>query len=193
MSGARVAAEIVVTLAVVAAGPADGESPASVGEEVSFPSNDADITGGAPTKLTGRLLRPPGAGPFAAIVALHGCGGPRTREGTPTPRDDDWARRVHALGYVVLLVDSFGPRSLTEICTMRDRPIAQSRERARDAYGALLYLQAQPFVRPDRVALLGWSHGGAPCSRRWRRRHRDGRTACLTAISAQRWRSIPAA
>src|SRR5262249_61928465 len=29
-----------------------------------------------------------------------------------------------------------------------------------DAFGALRYLQSQPFVRGDRVAAIGWSQGG---------------------------------
>jgi dienelactone hydrolase len=29
-----------------------------------------------------------------------------------------------------------------------------------DAMGALRYLQALPFVRPDRIAAIGWSQGG---------------------------------
>ena len=33
-------------------------------------------------------------------------------------------------------------------------------ERAYDAYGALLYLQKQPFVVGERVGVMGWSHGG---------------------------------
>jgi dienelactone hydrolase len=32
-------------------------------------------------------------------------------------------------------------------------------ERARDAYGALAWIQAQPWARADKVALLGWSNG----------------------------------
>jgi dienelactone hydrolase len=34
------------------------------------------------------------------------------------------------------------------------------RDRPKDAYAALGYLQAQPLVRADRVALMGWSQGG---------------------------------
>ena len=34
------------------------------------------------------------------------------------------------------------------------------RDRPKDAYAALQYLQAQPFVRPDRIGLMGWSQGG---------------------------------
>ena len=69
-------------------------------------------------------------------------------------------RRAHH-GWVVLLVDSFGPRGVREICTSRTRPVEPGRERARDAYGALVYLQQQNFVRADRIALLGWSNGGS--------------------------------
>ena len=32
--------------------------------------------------------------------------------------------------------------------------------RPKDAYGALLYLQSQPFAREDRIAGIGWSAGG---------------------------------
>ncbi|MBL8670684.1 MAG: dienelactone hydrolase family protein [Alphaproteobacteria bacterium] len=139
--------------------------PALAEERVSFPSVDADLAGGQATRLEGRLYRPDGPGPFPAVVALHGCGGLFRREGKRrgelTSRHADWAERLARLGYVVLLPDSFGPRGIEEICTIKQRPITARRERPRDAYGALLWLQAQPFVRPDRVALLGWSHGGA--------------------------------
>jgi dienelactone hydrolase len=33
-------------------------------------------------------------------------------------------------------------------------------DRPKDAYAALQYLQAQPFVKADRVDLIGWSQGG---------------------------------
>jgi dienelactone hydrolase len=36
-----------------------------------------------------------------------------------------------------------------------------SRERPRDAYGALTWLQSQPFVRGDHIGLMGWSNGGS--------------------------------
>ena len=34
-------------------------------------------------------------------------------------------------------------------------------ERPKDAYAALQYLQAQPFVRAGRIGVIGWSQGGA--------------------------------
>lgn len=138
---------------------ASGAAPAQ--DKVRFPSHDADITKAAPTALEGLLYRPSGDGPFPAIVLLHGCGGLYGRDGVPTPRHHDWAWRFHALGYVALHVDSFTPRGVREICSRADRTISPARERPRDAYGALIYLQSLPFVQADRIGLMGWSNGGS--------------------------------
>jgi dienelactone hydrolase len=52
-------------------------------------------------------------------------------------------------------------RDRGEQCSLHDREALELyRKRPRDAYGALLFLQTQPFVRPDRVAVIGWSQGG---------------------------------
>jgi dipeptidyl aminopeptidase/acylaminoacyl peptidase len=50
-------------------------SQAIAQEKVSFPSTDGDLKGGTPTTITGYLYKPAGAGPFAAVVGLYGCGG----------------------------------------------------------------------------------------------------------------------
>jgi dienelactone hydrolase len=138
-------------------------APALAQERVSFPSNDADLTKGAPTRLDGLLYRPAGEGPHPGMVLLHGCGGLyRGNSGTePTARHREWAERFAAAGYVTLHVDSFGPRGLRAICRTKGRTIQPGIERARDAYGALLYLQSRPDVRPDRIGLMGWSNGGS--------------------------------
>jgi dienelactone hydrolase len=130
-------------------------------EKVQFPSLDADLTKAAPTQLEGLLYRPAAAGPAPAIVLMHGCGGLYGRNGVPPPRHHDWAWRLQGLGYVVLHVDSFTPRGLREICTSKEHTISPSRERPRDAYGALTYLQSLPFVQLDRIGVLGWSNGGS--------------------------------
>ena len=59
--------------------------------------------------LNGRLLRPPdGDGPFPAVVLLHGCDGMHN--------DDPWVENHHLRwGYVLLEVDSFGPRGMTRL------------------------------------------------------------------------------
>jgi dienelactone hydrolase len=137
-------------------------------DRITFPSLDADRAGGRATPIVGWLYRPHGAGPFPAVVGMHGCSGlvehaGRAR-GSVMETPADWARRLSAAGYVVLLPDSFSPRHVTEICTVRERSDL-SRARTRDAYGALVWLQAQPFVVPDRIALMGWSHGGGTVMR----------------------------
>jgi dienelactone hydrolase len=129
-------------------------------ETVTFPANDRDLTQGAPTTIPGLLRKPEGIGPFPAVVVLHGCGGLYQRSGRTIARDEAWSALLVSLGYVVLQVDSFTPRGVREICSLKERPLRAERERPRDAYGALQYLQAQPFVRSDQVAILGWSHGG---------------------------------
>jgi len=108
--------------------------------------------------LTGHLFRPAGSGPFPAIVALHGCSGYLTSSGRIRSREADWAQRLAAAGYVVLLADSFSARGLTEICTARERTI-RPQDRAEDAVAAAEWLSGQPFVDRRRLALLGWSHG----------------------------------
>jgi dienelactone hydrolase len=98
--------------------------------------------------VDGYLSKPEGAGPFAAIVYLHGCSGlsERTRR-----RFEDL---LQSWGYVVLAVDSFGSRGLAQAC---DRPMP---DRQADAWGALAYLSSLPFVDRARIGVVGSSQGG---------------------------------
>ncbi len=103
-----------------------------------------------PVRLKARLDRPEGDGPFPAIVLLHGCYGIQ-------PYQRTWADDLVALGYIVLQVDSYGPRRIETLCENYSRMASVGQEL--DAYGALAYLAEQPFVDPDRIAVLGWSVG----------------------------------
>jgi dienelactone hydrolase len=133
---------------------------AAAEEKVHFPSS-ADRGADAPaTLLDGYLYRPAGDGAHPALVFMHGCGGLLNKQGRPWTREADWARRFNGMGYVVLMVDSFGPRGSGEMCSQAGFKIELYRARPHDAYGALAYLQQQPFVRPDRIGLVGWSQGG---------------------------------
>lgn len=136
-------------------------SAAPTEEKVQFPSNDTELTHGAPTPLNGVVFRPEGAGPFPAVVLLHGCGGMYTARGLLPKRNREWAERLAAAGYVALLPDSFTTRGVKEVCTQKKQEIQATRERNRDAYGALLYLQTRSDVIPDRIGVMGWSHGGS--------------------------------
>ena len=103
--------------------------------------------------LTGKLTKPKGDGPFHAVVVLHGCSGLHKYF-------DVWAERLASWGYVTLQVDSFGPRGESNIC--RDSILIYDllTKRAQDAYDAKSYLVGLPFVDPNRIAVMGWSHGG---------------------------------
>jgi len=113
----------------------------------------ANVTPGAPHTISAALVRPPGPGPFPAVIQLHGCRGVETESYR-------WAQWFADHGYVALVVDSFGPRGLKGDCRSGpdDPPLTA---RLDDAFGALRYLQSLPFVRPDRVGAVGWSQGGA--------------------------------
>jgi dienelactone hydrolase len=119
-------------------------SNASAGEFVA-------IDGGSkaePVRLIGYLARPQGAGPFSAVVLLHGCGGFHSSMVS-------WADRLSRDGYAALAVDSFGPRGMDNHCGG-----FFFHEQAADGYAALGFLAAQPFVRASHVALMGFSMGG---------------------------------
>src|SRR5205823_11904114 len=101
------------------------------------------------TALDGYLYRPAG-GRHPAVVGLHGCSGLFSRAtGSIAPSYRDWAAELNRLGYVVLLVDSFRPRNHGEMCSILGFELGLYRARPKDAYGALWYLQSQPFVRGD--------------------------------------------
>ena len=135
---------------------------------VSFPSLDRD-DGGAPVQIPGMLLLPDGptpAGGFPAIVALHGCSGMysviKGREEHLSDRLAVRAEQFLSDGYAVLFPDSFGSRGRREVCTIKvgDNAITAARRRL-DALGALTFLSARPDIARDRVAIVGWSHGGS--------------------------------
>jgi len=147
----RLTASIVLVALLAGACASVGMPPAPL----RIPSLDE-----AATVLDAHLFGPRGEGRHPAVVFLHGCGGLLSTSGAISARETDWAARLVALGYVVLMVDSFSPRHVSRMCTHEGFKLPVYLDRPKDAYGALRYLQAQPFVRPDRVALMGWSQGG---------------------------------
>jgi dienelactone hydrolase len=102
--------------------------------------------------LKGRLTEPNGDGPFPTIVLLHACRG-------ITAYSEVWVERLVKWGYLVLQVDSFGPRGLTDECG-GGRPRISREERIEDAYAARSYLMGLHFVDSNRIGVMGWSYGG---------------------------------
>jgi dienelactone hydrolase len=131
---------------------------ASAASDLSITTTAPD---GAEEQIPATVSKPDGPGPFPAIVIMHDCSGLGPRSSGSPGR---WAMELVARGYVVILPDSYTTRGHAGgICTV---PLAQRRDltpqrRARDAYAALAYLRAQPYIDPKRVGLLGGSHGGA--------------------------------
>src|SRR5215472_7803596 len=133
-----------------------GAAAGHAGTLVEFPN----VSDREPTKLLGYLTRPDSglsgmlgshsdrAGPYPAVVVLHGCGGISSHSAGIADRIGSW-------GYVALAVDSLGSRGIASGCGGR------SLDQAFDAYAALHYLSQLNFVDPARVAVLGQSMGGA--------------------------------
>jgi dienelactone hydrolase len=124
-------------------------------EHVEFESaSQRLISGGliAGDRVRGYLAKPDGAGPFPAVIGLHGCAG----------MDDTTKQRLVdeliARGYVILLVDSYATRGIDHACT--SSAFVTFLTRRQDAYGALVFLARQAFVDPQRVAAVGFSAGG---------------------------------
>jgi dienelactone hydrolase len=113
------------------------------GETVTRPPADV---------IDGYLTKPNGAGPFAAIVHLHGCNGlPNAVKAGAA--NEPWSERLAGWGYVVLVVDSFTTRGIAQGCSGSLAP------RTADAYGALAWLSRQTFVDAGRIAVIGFSQG----------------------------------
>ncbi|MGH7326338.1 MAG: dienelactone hydrolase family protein [Candidatus Rokuibacteriota bacterium] len=115
---------------------------------VRFPN----ATPETPRTVPGRLARPAGAGPFPAVVLLHGCHG-------VSASTHDWARWFRDQGYVALVVDSWAARGIAESCSPQSVEPPNT-ERFDDTVGALRFLHTLPYVDRQRVGVIGWSNGG---------------------------------
>lgn len=133
-----------------------GAACASIPTEHQFQVNI-----GRPAALSGELYRPEGEGQFPAVILLHGCGGlaPRLTRARSLSSLITWAEWLREEGYVAFVVDSFSGRNLRRICF--DSTPLLPRDRSVDVFAAAAYLKTLPFVQADRIAAIGWSHGGS--------------------------------
>jgi dienelactone hydrolase len=119
-------------------------------QTVRFPSVAVGSSAAGP-EISGWMYKPSGAGPFAAIVLAHTCGG-------VGPHTDVWGKLLASWGYVVVAPDSFGPRGEKSVCGRGN--VVNGNMRVADVAGAIDFLNAQPFVRKGEIGLIGHSHGG---------------------------------
>ncbi|MDB5813698.1 MAG: hypothetical protein JWN23_815 [Rhodocyclales bacterium] len=124
------------------------------------PSSITLQTIGTDTQIPASLLKPEGEGPFPAVVIVHDCSGLGPRSSGAPMR---WATELVAQGYVVMIPDSFTPRGFPDgVCTVAgsESSAASGYVGAGDAYAALKFLRALPYVDGKHVAVMGGSHGG---------------------------------
>jgi len=114
--------------------------------------SDGMFAPGPPQAISGELQLPEGMGPFPAVVLAHGCNGNASMERS-------WGATLRAWGYATFVLDSFRGRGILEVCT-NGRTLT-ALQRVPDAYGALRLLADNPKIDAGRVALMGFSHGGA--------------------------------
>lgn len=131
----------------------------ATGLAIAHPATAQEPTSSRPPfEVPFSLSKPAGPGPFPAVVILHDCSGLGPRSSGGPAR---WSAELVRQGYVTIRPDSFSSRGNPDgVCIGGAYP-GILRDRAIDAYGALRYLQGQPFVDPNRIGVMGGSHGGA--------------------------------
>src|SRR5258705_1737289 len=127
---------------------------ATQAKDLTFPTLPSTVSANDP-RMT--LLKPNGSGPFPAIVLHHQCAGLRPKGG-PNRSMATWAQAALRQGFVVLLIDSLGPRDVDLVCYGPKGGVNFPRG-VRDAMQAADHLRALPFVDKRRVAHVGFSWG----------------------------------
>jgi dienelactone hydrolase len=120
---------------------------------LQFPA--APVEGGPGHAVVMAIYKPPGSGPFPALVLLHTCGAFADNDQLP-----GWASTALAKGYVAFVLDSFTQRGVfgDRGCSGGGLPDVVA-ARVRDAFEALAHLAQFPFVDKTRIAAMGFSQG----------------------------------
>ncbi len=94
--------------------------------------------------------------PVPAVLMFSGCGGVRQVQ-------DDYAQIIAEAGAAAMVVDSHAARSIPSalarplVCTAA---LMRGQGRAADVFAAVELARRDPRIDPERIVLLGWSHGG---------------------------------
>jgi len=186
---ARLVAPVAWLLASLASAtvPAEAQDPVSKPELIAFPSGELE--------LKGFIWKPPGAGPFPAILWNHGS---EKKPGAVDPV----APLFVARGYVFFVPHrrgqgrSPGPYIMDQLnaagsSAERSRMLVKLQEvQLRDQLAALSYLKGLPFVDPQRLAVMGASFGGIQTMLA-AERGQGYRVAVNCSGAAQTWGNAP--
>jgi dienelactone hydrolase len=158
-------------------GPLDWQRP-EYSKPDSFKERDVTV-GEGEWKLPGTLTVPNGAGPFPAIVLVHGSG-PNDRDETVSAVKvfRDLAEGLASRGIVVVRYEKRTKQYGAKMAGLAKLTVAE--ETVDDAAAAAALLRKQPEVDPRRVYVLGHSLGGyvAP-----RIAEEDGKLAGLVILA----------
>ena len=137
-----------------------GQTPPPIGggytDVTAIPVNDPAIKA-----IGGALFKPPGAGPFPAVVYMQGCSG---IDG-PLPRAVNKTTTDHLLakGVAILIVDPFTPRKeASGVCANlgdKEKAIQYFSRGGNDILAALKVLEAMPDIDTKHIFLQGYSYG----------------------------------
>ncbi len=103
--------------------------------------------------ISGDLQFPDRHGQVAAMVVLHGSGGPNRTTAT------EWALWLRSLGIATFTVDSFTSRGIAN--TVADQSQISYPASALDALVALKVIAKHPRIDRNRIGVIGFSRGGA--------------------------------
>ena len=119
---------------------------------VKFPNEAVEFY--RPSNLKQTILYRPARGepPFPAVVLAHTCGG-------VGGHIYDWARRLTAAGYVVLIVDGLSPRNVANNCLPAWQATVSVDAYNGDIVAGLAHLRSLSFVKPDALGVAGYSFG----------------------------------
>ncbi|CAN7639979.1 dienelactone hydrolase family protein [Acidovorax sp. LjRoot129] len=112
--------------------------------------------GSTPATISAELLMPKGMAKDAkvpAVVLSHGSGGVESN------MRDVWAKELNAVGYAVLIADSYKPRGVTETNTNQERVPYPAH--VADTMNALRMLVTHPQIDAARIFNIGFSRGGS--------------------------------
>jgi dienelactone hydrolase len=125
-------------------------------ESVDFPGTlweplAPPLSEGTSVTIDGTLTIPPTNTQVPAVILTHGCGGIGGSE-------RGWVDDLRDEGYASFLLDSFGGRDITEICSGTETlnvasPIV-------DLFRAGEVLSDHPYIDGSRIAVIGFSFGG---------------------------------